>query len=128
MAAAAAAALFRPASNDQRLSNDQRFRRDNHNDSGVANDDDDVDVSGGNSDCENQNGKRPLSNQTASSSSPSPRSPQMMSKKKPKSEARMRSKCNSDELRFVECVLETKELWDKFHDLETEMIITKTGR
>ena len=40
----------------------------------------------------------------------------------------MRSKCNSDELRFVECCLETKELWDKFHDLETEMIITKTGR
>ena len=53
---------------------------------------------------------------------------QMMSKKKPKSEARMRSKCNCDELRYVECLLETKDLWDKFHDLETEMIITKTGR
>ena len=52
----------------------------------------------------------------------------MMSKKKPKSEARMRSKCNCDELRYVECLLETKDLWDKFHDLETEMIITKTGR
>ena len=35
---------------------------------------------------------------------------------------------NSDELRDVECHLETKELWDKFNDLGTEMIITKTGR
>ena len=41
---------------------------------------------------------------------------------------RMRSKCNCDDLRNVECVLETKDLWEKFHDLETEMIITKTGR
>ncbi|XP_067652020.1 T-box transcription factor TBX20-like [Haliotis asinina] len=32
------------------------------------------------------------------------------------------------ELDCVECRLETKELWDKFHDLGTEMIITKTGR
>ena len=31
-----------------------------------------------------------------------------------------------EELKYVECVLETKDLWDKFHDLETEMIITKT--
>ncbi|XP_058447913.1 T-box protein H15-like isoform X2 [Malaya genurostris] len=36
--------------------------------------------------------------------------------------------CNSDDLRPVQCHLETKELWDKFHDLGTEMIITKTGR
>ena len=52
--------------------------------------------------------------------------------KKPKlskeDKMRMRSKCNSDDLRNVECVLETKDLWEKFHDLETEMIITKTGR
>ena len=41
---------------------------------------------------------------------------------------KMRSKCSSDDLRNVECVLETKDLWEKFHDLETEMIITKTGR
>jgi hypothetical protein len=52
-----------------------------------------------------------------------------MSKKKHlRAEAKMRSKCNSEDLRHVECVLETKDLWDKFHDLETEMIITKTGR
>lgn len=28
----------------------------------------------------------------------------------------------------VECHLELKELWDKFHQLGTEMIITKSGR
>ena len=55
--------------------------------------------------------------------------PTMPKKKSTKEERmRMRSKCNCDELRNVECVLETKELWEKFHDLETEMIITKTGR
>ena len=54
---------------------------------------------------------------------------QVMKKKGSKDERmRMRSKCNCDELRYVECTLETKDLWDKFHDLETEMIITKTGR
>ena len=26
------------------------------------------------------------------------------------------------------CILETKELWNKFHELGTEMIITKSGR
>ncbi|XP_063376509.1 T-box transcription factor TBX20-like isoform X1 [Cydia fagiglandana] len=36
--------------------------------------------------------------------------------------------CNCEELLTVDCQLETKELWDKFHDLGTEMIITKTGR
>lgn len=28
----------------------------------------------------------------------------------------------------IACSLETKELWDKFHELGTEMIITKSGR
>jgi len=28
----------------------------------------------------------------------------------------------------VQCRLETKELWDKFYELGTEMIITKSGR
>ncbi|XP_072744959.1 uncharacterized protein [Anoplolepis gracilipes] len=45
-----------------------------------------------------------------------------------KKQQRLRTSCNSDELREVECRLETKELWDKFNDLGTEMIITKTGR
>ena len=28
----------------------------------------------------------------------------------------------------IDCTLETKELWNKFHELGTEMIITKSGR
>lgn len=31
-------------------------------------------------------------------------------------------------LNQVECVLDNKDMWDKFHSLNTEMIITKTGR
>lgn len=34
----------------------------------------------------------------------------------------------SKELAGVHCRLETKDLWDKFHELGTEMIITKSGR
>ncbi|KAF4523655.1 hypothetical protein B566_EDAN006025 [Ephemera danica] len=40
----------------------------------------------------------------------------------------LQPRCNCEELRHVSCHLETKELWDKFHDLGTEMIITKSGR
>uniref|UniRef100_A0A1B6LVD6 T-box domain-containing protein n=1 Tax=Graphocephala atropunctata TaxID=36148 RepID=A0A1B6LVD6_9HEMI len=40
----------------------------------------------------------------------------------------LQERFNAEELRHVTCHLETKELWDKFHDLGTEMIITKTGR
>ena len=28
----------------------------------------------------------------------------------------------------LKCILETRELWNKFHELGTEMIITKSGR
>lgn len=50
-------------------------------------------------------------------------------KKKDKDKVRiMKAKCNCEELKYVDCFLETKELWDKFNDLGTEMIITKTGR
>ena len=64
------------------------------------------------------------------SSKKSPGSPKAatMPKKRKDEKPRVRNKCNSEELRFVECILETKDLWDKFHDYETEMIITKTGR
>ncbi|XP_036414274.1 T-box transcription factor TBX20 [Colossoma macropomum] len=31
-------------------------------------------------------------------------------------------------MKNISCSLETKELWDKFHELGTEMIITKSGR
>ncbi|XP_022243265.1 T-box transcription factor TBX20-like [Limulus polyphemus] len=36
--------------------------------------------------------------------------------------------CNCEELKRVHAYLETKDLWEKFHELGTEMIITKTGR
>lgn len=55
-------------------------------------------------------------------------SPASTTKRRKEEKPKMRSKCNSDDLRHVACVLETKDLWEKFHDLETEMIITKTGR
>ncbi|XP_033102426.1 T-box transcription factor TBX20-like [Anneissia japonica] len=35
---------------------------------------------------------------------------------------------SGSELSPIDCRLEMKELWDKFHDLGTEMIITKSGR
>uniref|UniRef100_A0AAR5PFP4 T-box domain-containing protein n=1 Tax=Dendroctonus ponderosae TaxID=77166 RepID=A0AAR5PFP4_DENPD len=40
----------------------------------------------------------------------------------------LQEKWTSEDLRHVTCHLETKDLWDKFNDLGTEMIITKTGR
>ena len=50
-------------------------------------------------------------------------------KKRKEEKARaMKPKCNCPELMGVDCYLETKELWDKFNELGTEMIITKTGR
>ena len=39
-----------------------------------------------------------------------------------------KSLCNCDEMMSIDCHLETKDLWDKFFELGTEMIITKTGR
>jgi len=33
-----------------------------------------------------------------------------------------------DKMLSITCCLETKELWKKFHQLGTEMIITKSGR
>ncbi|XP_056630944.1 T-box transcription factor TBX20-like [Diorhabda carinulata] len=53
-------------------------------------------------------------------------SPDIISEKTPPKPPKIL--CNCEELLNVECHLETKDLWDKFHDLGTEMIITKTGR
>ncbi len=75
----------------------------------------------------NNNTSKDSSSDGKGSNKQRPRSPQVM---QPKKRARkvMENSCNCEELRYVQCVLETKDLWDKFHDLETEMIITKTGR
>ncbi|KAF2365679.1 Transcription factor T-box [Trinorchestia longiramus] len=43
-----------------------------------------------------------------------------------KLELRVRGNCQ--DLESIPCHLETKDLWEKFYELGTEMIITKTGR
>lgn len=63
--------------------------------------------------------------------SDSPKSDLSKPSKKSKKEEKpkfLKPKCNSEELLHIDCYLETKELWDKFNELGTEMIITKTGR
>ncbi|XP_066909646.1 T-box transcription factor TBX20 isoform X2 [Halyomorpha halys] len=40
----------------------------------------------------------------------------------------LQERANCEELAHVECLLDTKDLWEKFNELGTEMIITKTGR
>jgi len=40
----------------------------------------------------------------------------------------LRGADDSPLLSAVQCRLETKDLWDKFYELGTEMIITKSGR
>ena len=70
----------------------------------------------------NNNEERSSGRENSSSTSNPP-------KKKEKEKVRiMKAKCNCEELKYVDCFLETKELWDKFNELGTEMIITKTGR
>ena len=86
--------------------------------------DDDIDVE----QVEEQQNKDNYKDKYKSSSSPASPKAATMPKKRKDEKPRVRNKCNCEELRFVECVLETKDLWDKFHDYETEMIITKTGR
>lgn len=54
--------------------------------------------------------------------------PPAKKKKKEEKPKFLKPKCNAEELLHVDCYLETKELWDKFNELGTEMIITKTGR
>ena len=49
-------------------------------------------------------------------------------KKEPKVSSRISSKSNSATLNELKCSLENKELWDKFSEFGTEMIITRTGR
>jgi len=40
----------------------------------------------------------------------------------------LQERFSCEELRHAVCHLETKDLWDKFNELGTEMIITKSGR
>ena len=49
-------------------------------------------------------------------------------KKEPKVSSRVSSKSNSTTLDELKCSLENKDLWEKFSEFGTEMIITRTGR
>ena len=49
-------------------------------------------------------------------------------KKEPKLSSRLAGKSNSSTLDELKCTLENKDLWDKFSEFGTEMIITRTGR
>ncbi|KAL7644569.1 UNVERIFIED_CONTAM: hypothetical protein RMT77_004106 [Armadillidium vulgare] len=57
----------------------------------------------------------------------SPEAGAVEGEKEPK-RPRLQGSCNCPDLQQTTCHLETKELWEKFHDLGTEMIITKSGR
>ncbi|CAH1711341.1 unnamed protein product [Chironomus riparius] len=91
--------------------------------------DDDVDVDVEQcSDSEAQSRSR-TPRTTSNNSRATPPSPSDEERLTPEpSQPKITGSCNSDDLRPIQCHLETKELWDKFHDLGTEMIITKTGR
>ncbi|XP_063240113.1 T-box transcription factor TBX20-like [Bacillus rossius redtenbacheri] len=64
--------------------------------------------------------KKSPSRASTSSGSPPPPPPQR--------NPQLQERANCEELRHVVCHMETKELWEKFNDLGTEMIITKSGR
>ena len=49
-------------------------------------------------------------------------------KKEPNQKKRISGKSNSPTLDDLKCSLENKDLWDKFSEFGTEMIITRTGR
>ncbi|GIX73032.1 t-box transcription factor TBX20 [Caerostris darwini] len=69
--------------------------------------------------------REPLSPNSTPDKAASRKSPNKQSVPK---DPRLLPKCNCDELQRVEAILETKDLWEKFYELGTEMIITKSGR
>lgn len=95
----------------------------NHHDS--INDEPPYKSSSNNNNNNNNNTSNSSGNQQGSHNS---KSSSKKSSKTPKVKVEMKGRCNCDELLLVNCHLETKDLWDKFHELGTEMIITKTGR
>lgn len=84
---------------------------------------DSEDVPDKSKDCPSQEGE----NKSNDESGP-PTGSDTPNKKKKEKVRYLKPKCNSEELMYADCFLETKELWDKFNELGTEMIITKTGR
>merc|ERR1719192_2742684 len=47
---------------------------------------------------------------------------------KKEKKSKVSEECNCSELESVKCTLDNKDLWDKFCEFGTEMIITRTGR
>ena len=47
---------------------------------------------------------------------------------KKEKKSKVSEECNSEELSSIKCSLDNKELWDKFCEFGTEMIITRSGR
>ena len=78
------------------------------------------------SDNEDNSSKKSSELKTEENDSSTP--PPAKKKRKEEKPKFLKPKCNAEELLHVDCYLETKELWDKFNELGTEMIITKTGR
>merc|ERR1711884_593748 len=75
---------------------------------------------------DNEDSKKSSELKTEENDSSTP--PPAKKKRKEEKPKFLKPKCNAEELLHVDCYLETKELWDKFNELGTEMIITKTGR
>lgn len=88
----------------------------------------DIDVVSDKEDCDLDSSKDPL-DRLGSKSPESTSSDSHSNHKDTKSaKLKMKTKGNCPDLESVHCTLETQELWEKFFDLGTEMIITKTGR
>lgn len=89
----------------------------------------DIDVVSDKDDCDLDSSKDPLDR--PGSKSPESTSSDSHSNHKDSDKAsklEMKTKGNCPDLETIDCHLETKELWEKFFELGTEMIITKTGR
>ena len=97
-----------------------------------SNNEEDVDVEQWSDGEDQKSSQSPVSQsslETNSNKNPTQCPDEIPKKKKKEDKPKfLKPKCNSEELLGVDCFLETKELWDKFNELGTEMIITKTGR
>ena len=69
-----------------------------------------------------------VDNKPASSDDSSDTLPPLDKVIKKEKKSKVSEECNSEELSTIKCSLDNKELWDKFCEFGTEMIITRTGR
>merc|ERR550539_1706470 len=69
-----------------------------------------------------------VDNKPASSDDSSDTLPPLDKVIKKEKKSKVSEECNSEELSSIKCSLDNKDLWDKFCEFGTEMIITRTGR